>query len=69
MVRDTVVPAGGNPKEDKDLLLARIDALMGRIEALEQKKGQDTQQELLLFVGGGIALLLSFQLLAGGGSR
>jgi hypothetical protein len=70
MVREigAVVPAGGNPKEDKDLLLARIDALMGRIEMLEQKKGgQDTQQELLLFIGGGLALLLSFQLIAGGG--
>jgi hypothetical protein len=59
-----VVPAGGNPKEDKDLLLARIDALMGRIEMLEQKKTQDTQKELLMFVGGGLALLLSFQLVS-----
>jgi hypothetical protein len=66
-----VVPAGGNPKEDRDVLLARIDTLMGRIDALERKKseGQDTQKELLMFIGGGLALLLSFQLIAGGGRR
>jgi hypothetical protein len=66
-----VVPAGGNPKEDRDVLLARIDTLMGRIDALEKKKseGQDTQKELLMFIGGGLALLLSFQLIAGGGRR
>lgn len=66
---EKVVPAGGNPKEDKDVLLARIDALIGRIEALEQKKGQDTQKEVLMFIGGGLALLLSFQLVAGGKGR
>lgn len=66
---ERVVPASASPKDERDMLLGRIDQLMQRIEALEDRKTQDTQKELLMFVGGGLALLLSFQLVAGGGRR
>ena len=59
-----VVPAGGNPKEDRDVLLARIDSLMGRLEDLERVRKQDSQTEILMFVGTGLFLLFSFDLVA-----
>lgn len=63
-VIDGVVPAGGNKKEDRDMLLSRVDALIGRLETLEKKKKQDTQSELLMFVGTGLFLLLSFEVVS-----
>lgn len=63
-VAEVVVPAGGNPKEDRDALLARIDTLMGRLEDLERGRKQDSQTEILMFVGTGLFLLFSFDLVA-----
>lgn len=57
-----IVPSGGNPSEDRDKLLARIDELMGRLEQLEKQRKQDTQNELLLFVGTGLFVLVGFHL-------
>jgi hypothetical protein len=48
----------------QDALLKRIDELMGRLEQLEQKSKDDSQAEILLFVGTGLFLLMSFELLA-----
>ena len=50
-------------KGDRAELLGHINTLMGRLEVLEKKKSQDSQTEILLFVGTGIFLLLSFDLL------
>jgi len=59
-----VVASGGNKNEDKDALMARINHLVGRLEVLEKKKSQDSQTEILMFVGTGLFLLLSFELVA-----
>ena len=48
----------------QDALLKRIDELMGRLEQLEQKNKEDSQTEILMFVGTGLFLLMSFELLA-----
>lgn len=58
-----VVPAGGNPKEDRDALLARIEALSGRLEDLEKVRRQDSQNEILMFVGTGLFMLFAFDLI------
>jgi hypothetical protein len=57
----SVLPVNANKAEDKDKLLARIDSLMGRLEMLEKKRTQDTQTELLAFIGTGLFLLLSLE--------
>ena len=48
---------------DRDLLLGRINELVSRLETLEKKKSQDSQTEILMFVGTGAFLILSFELL------
>ncbi len=58
----SVLPVNANKAEDRDKLLARIDGLMGRLEMLEKKRTQDTQTELLAFIGTGLFLLLSLEL-------
>jgi hypothetical protein len=58
----SVLPSGGNVAEDRDKLLARIDELMGRLEQLEKQRRQDTQNELLLFVGTGLFVLVGFHM-------
>ncbi len=59
-----VVAAGGNPKEDRDALLARIEALSGRLEELERSKRQDSQHEILMFVGTGLFMLFAFDVIS-----
>jgi hypothetical protein len=60
----SVVAAGGNPKEDRDALLGRIEALTGRLEELERTKRQDSQTEILMFVGTGLFMLFAFDLVS-----
>jgi len=47
---------------EKDMLIGRINDLVARLENLEKKKSQDSQTEILMFVGTGVFLLLSFEL-------
>jgi hypothetical protein len=47
---------------NQDALLKRIDELMGRLEQLEIKNKADSQTEILMFVGTGLFLLMSFEL-------
>jgi hypothetical protein len=49
---------------EKDMLIGRINDLVARLENLEKKKSQDSQTEILMFVGTGLFLLLSFELVA-----
>jgi hypothetical protein len=49
---------------NQDALMRRIDMLMGRLEQLEQKNKEDSQTEILMFVGTGLFLLMSFELLS-----
>ena len=46
----------------QDALLKRIDELMGRLDQLEKKTVQDSQKEILMFVGTGLFILASFEL-------
>jgi hypothetical protein len=64
-----IVAAGGNPKEDRDALLARIEALSGRLEELEKSKRHDSQTEILMFVGTGLFVLFAFDLATRVGRR
>jgi hypothetical protein len=48
---------------NQDALMKRIDQLMGRLEQLEKKNKDDSQTEILMFVGTGLFLLMSFELL------
>jgi len=51
-------------QDDKDALMARINELMGRLENLEKKRTQDSQTEILMFVGTGLFLLISFDFMS-----
>jgi len=51
------------PAEVKRDAMNRVNELMGRLETLEKKRAQDSQTEILMFVGTGVFLLLSFELL------
>ena len=47
---------------EREFLMGRINDLVARLENLEKKKSQDSQTEILMFVGTGVFLLLSFEL-------
>ena len=47
---------------NQDALMKRIDELIGRIDQLEKKKVQDSQTEILVFVGTGLFILMSFDI-------
>ena len=46
----------------QDALLKRIDELMGRLDQLEKKNVHDSQKEVLMFIGTGLFILVSFEL-------
>ena len=50
----------GNTHDD---LLKRIDELMGRLDQMEKKQAKDSQTEILMFVGTGLFILVSFELM------
>jgi hypothetical protein len=49
--------------ESREALLERVNELVKRLETLEKKRSQDTQTEILMFVGTGFFILLSLELL------
>ena len=51
-------------KADRDEMVQRMNQLIGRLDQLEKKRLQNTQTELLLFVGTGVLLLFTFELVA-----
>lgn len=62
-------PGGVYPKQSSavqgvDDLKEKMDHIFGRLEALEAERRQNTQTEVLLFVGSGLALLLSLDILS-----
>ena len=64
-------PGGVYPKQTSaiqiqgvDDLKEKMDHIFGRLEALEAERRQNTQTEVLLFVGSGLALLLSLDILS-----
>jgi hypothetical protein len=59
-----VNPEKKGNNDDRDVLLRRINDLVGRLENLEKKKLQNSQTEILMFVGTGMFLLLSFEILS-----
>jgi len=64
MPEDTAGPVGVNDSiKGNDALLKRIDELMGRLDQMEKKQVKDSQTEILMFVGTGLFILVSFELL------
>jgi hypothetical protein len=62
-------PGGIYPKQTSatqgvDELKEKMAHIFGRLEALEAERRQNTQTEVLLFVGSGLALLLSLDILS-----
>jgi hypothetical protein len=57
------VPVNETSRNTQDALLKRIDELVGRLETLEKKNQADSQTEILMFVGTGLFLLMSFEVL------
>ena len=51
-------------KDDKDEILERMNTLVGRLDQMEKRRLQNTQTELLLFVGTGMLLLFTFELVS-----
>lgn len=47
---------------DRDALLKQVNELVARLDVLEKKRSNDSQTEILVFVGTGIFLLLSLEL-------
>ncbi|NBV77954.1 hypothetical protein EBR66_07345 [bacterium] len=47
---------------DRDALMKRVNELVSRLEVLEKKRSNDSQMEILVFVGTGVFLLLSLDL-------
>lgn len=51
-------------KDDKDEIIERMNTLVGRLDQMEKRRLQNTQTELLLFVGTGMLLLFTFELVS-----
>jgi len=51
-------------KNDKDEIVERMNVLVGRLDQMEKRRLQNTQTELLLFVGTGMLLLFTFELVS-----
>jgi hypothetical protein len=56
-------PARASKADQNGMLMSRINELVSRLETLEKKKSQDSQTEILMFVGTGVFLLVSFEML------
>jgi len=56
-------PAKASKADQNGMLMSRINELVSRLETLEKKKSQDSQTEILMFVGTGVFLLVSFEML------
>lgn len=51
-------------KNDKDEIIERMNTLVGRLDEMEKRRLQNTQTELLLFVGTGLLLLFTFEIVS-----
>jgi hypothetical protein len=74
--REVIEKRGMDPKSasqdtTRDALLRKITELTARLQDLEQKHVRNSQAEILLFVGTGVFLLISFEMIvrAGGVRR
>jgi hypothetical protein len=50
-------------KGDKDTILQKMNLLVGRLDEIEKRRLQNTQSELLMFVGTGVLLLFTLDIL------
>jgi hypothetical protein len=65
VLEDTVVPKTPPVTTEgskNEALLKRIDELMGRLDQLEKKNAKDSKAEILMFVGTGLFILVSFEI-------
>jgi hypothetical protein len=51
------------PGDDNEVVNRKMQHLIGRLEQLEKERRQDSQTEILMFVGTGLFLLVSFELI------
>jgi hypothetical protein len=51
-------------KNERDEIIERMNNLVGRLDQMEKRRLQNTQTELLLFVGTGMLLLFTFELVS-----
>jgi hypothetical protein len=51
------------PGADNEVVNKKMQHLIGRLEELEKQRRQDSQTEILMFVGTGLFLLVSFELM------
>jgi hypothetical protein len=56
-------------KEERDQLRMRMNDLITRLDLLERERLGGSQKEILLSVGAGLFLLMSFDIIARGGAR
>jgi hypothetical protein len=52
------------PGADNEIVNTKMQHLIGRLEELEKQRKQDSQTEILMFVGTGLFLLVSFELIS-----
>jgi hypothetical protein len=50
-------------KDDKDVILQKMNMLVGRLDEIDKRRLQNTQTELLMFVGTGVLLLFTLDML------
>jgi prefoldin subunit 5 len=51
------------PGTDNEVVNKKMQHLIGRLDELEKQRRQDSQTEILMFVGTGLFLLVSFELM------
>jgi hypothetical protein len=50
-------------KGDKDVILQKMNMLVGRLDEIDKRRLQNTQMELLIFVGAGVLMLFTLDVL------
>jgi hypothetical protein len=61
---NNAVASGSNPDESRDQMAKQMRELMKKFEELENRQKRDTKNELLLFVGTGLFVLVSLDIVA-----
>ena len=57
-------PAGNDPESMRNQMAQQMRELMKKFEDLEERRRRDTKNEVLLFVGTGLFVLLSLDIVA-----
>ena len=63
-IKNTAPAAGSDPEEMRSQMTKQMQELMKKFENLEEKHKRDTKNEVLLFVGTGLFILVSLDIVA-----